>query len=118
MNFLEVSNNNFTVINILIPKPEDRDLAEGEALRDRVVELLQKGMKETIEHQPGFISAIIHQSLDSNHVLVYAQWENPESLQQAAKLIEEGKAPAMMEVFTLGNSEYHPYKIVSVHKHS
>jgi quinol monooxygenase YgiN len=109
MNFPEISNNNSTVINILLPKPEDRD---------RVVELLQKGMKETIEHQPGFISAIIHQSLDSNHVLVYAQWKNAESLQQAAKLIEEGKAPAMMEVFTLGNSEYHPYEIVSVHRHS
>ena len=106
MNFPQVHNNNFTVINILLPKAEDRD---------RVVKLLQKGMKETIEHQAGFISAIIHQSLDSSHVLVYAQWDSAESLQQAAKLIEEGKAPAMMEVFTLGNSDYHPYEIVSVH---
>ncbi len=105
---IEVQTDIFTVVNILRPQPEDQE---------RVIELLQKGMRETMVHQPGFISANIHKSLDSSHVLVYAQWDNAESLQQAAKLIEEGKAPSMMEVFSLGNAEYHPYEVVSVHRH-
>ena len=96
-----------TVVNVLIPKPEEQD---------KVIALLQKGMTDTMEHQPGFISANIHKSQDSSHVLVYAQWKDSESLKDAVKLIETGKAPSMMEVFSIGNPEYHPYEVVSVHR--
>ena len=96
-----------TVVNVLVPKPGQQD---------KVVALLQKGMTDTMQYQRGFISANIHQSQDSSHVLVYAQWEDSESLQDAVKLIEAGKAPSMMEVFSIGNPEYHPYKVVSVHR--
>ena len=104
---IEVQADILTVVNVLIPKPEEQET---------VISLLQKGMTETMQHQPGFISANIHQSLDSSHVLVYAQWADSASLQNAVKLIEAGKAPNMMEVFTIGNPEYHPYEVVSVHK--
>ena len=96
-----------TVVNVLNPQPEEQD---------RVVALLQKGMTDTMQHQPGFISANIHKSLDSSHVLVYAQWKDSASLQNAVKLIEAGLAPSMMEVFSIGNLEYHPYEVVSVHR--
>jgi quinol monooxygenase YgiN len=105
--FIETQSKILTVVNVLIPKPEEQD---------KVISLLQKGMTDTMQHQPGFISANIHKSLDSNHVLVYAQWEDRESLQNAVKLIETGKAPSMMEVFSIGNPEYHPYEVVSVHR--
>ena len=105
--YIETQKDILTVVNVLIPKPEEQE---------RVINLLQKGMTETMQHQPGFISANIHQSLDSSHVLVYAQWTDSESLQNAVKLIEIGKAPSMMEVFTIGNAEYHPYEVVSVHR--
>ena len=95
-----------TVVNVLTPKLEEQD---------RVIALLQKGMTDTMQHQPGFISANIHKSLDSSHVVVYAQWKNNKSLQNAVKLIEAGQAPSMMEVFSIGNPEYHPYEVVSVH---
>jgi quinol monooxygenase YgiN len=105
--FIETQSKILTVVNVLTPKPEEQE---------KVVNLLQKGMNDTMQYQPGFISANIHKSLDSNHVLVYAQWENAESLQNAVKLIETGKAPSMMEVFSIGNPEYHPYEVVSVHR--
>jgi quinol monooxygenase YgiN len=106
---IEAQTDILTVVNVLIPKPEEQEKA---------INLLQKGMTDTMQHQPGFISANIHKSLDSSHILVYAQWENSASLQNAVKLIETGKAPSMMEVFSIGNPEYHPYEVVSVHRSS
>jgi quinol monooxygenase YgiN len=106
---IEAQTDILTVVNVLIPKLEEQEKA---------ISLLQKGMTDTMQHQPGFISANIHKSLDSSHILVYAQWENSASLQNAVKLIETGKAPSMMEVFSIGNPEYHPYEVVSVHRSS
>ena len=105
--FIEAQTDILTVVNVLNPKLEEQQ---------KVVDLLQKGMSDTMQYQPGFISANIHKSLDSSHVLVYAQWRDSASLQEAVKLIEAGKAPSMMEVFSIGNREYHPYEVVSVHK--
>ena len=104
---IKAQTNTLTVINVLTPKPEEQE---------KVVSLLQKGMTDTMQHQPGFISANIHKSLDSSHVVVYAQWKDSQSLQDAVQLIETGLAPSMMEVFTIGNREYHPYEVVSVHR--
>ena len=104
---IEAETEILTVVNVLIPKPEEQE---------KVVSLLQKGMTNTMQHQPGFISANIHKSLDSSHVIVYARWKDNASLQDAVKLIEAGKAPSMMEVFTIGNPEYHPYEVISVHR--
>ncbi len=106
---IEAQSEILTVVNVLIPKPEEQEKA---------INLLQKGMTDTMQHQPGFISANIHKSLDSSHILVYAQWEDSASLQNAVKLIETGKAPSMMEVFSIGNPEYHPYEVISVHRSS
>ncbi len=102
---IEADTNNFTVINVITPK-------EGQ--QDEVVQLLQKGMTETMRYQPGFISANIHKSLDSDHIVVYAQWKDAVSLQQAVKLIEAGKAPNMLEVFSNASPDYHPYQVISV----
>lgn len=104
---IEAQTDILTVVNILTPKLEEQE---------KVVRLLQKGMTDTMQHQSGFISANIHKSIDSSHVLVYAQWQDSKSLENAVKLIEAGLAPSMMEVFSIGNSEYHPYKVISVHK--
>ena len=94
-----------TVINMLQP-PEDR--------QQETVNLLKAGITEKIRHIPGFISANIHRSLDSNHIIVYAQWESEAHLQEAVKLIETGEAPEMLEVFSFANPEYHPYQVEAV----
>ena len=54
---IEAQTEILTVVNVLVPKPEEQE---------KVVSLLQKGMTDTMQHQPGFISANIHKSLDSS----------------------------------------------------
>ncbi len=93
-----------TVINVLTPKPGEQD---------KIVKLLTMGMQKSMQSVPGFISATVHKSLDNELVVVYAQWKDSESLNGAAKLIQEGKAPEMAEVFTNATPNYHPYTVFS-----
>lgn len=79
------------------------------------IQLLQAGMEKTMRHQPGFISANIHRSLNSEHVVVYAQWKDQASVDAASKLIQGGKAPNMSKVFSVAQPAYHPYEVVSIH---
>jgi len=95
-----------TMVNVLTPAP-------GKQLE--TIKLLQAGMDETMRHQPGFISANIHRSLNSEHVVVYAQWKDQASVEAAGKLIQAGKAPNMAMVFSIAQPAYHPYHVVSVH---
>ncbi len=95
-----------TMVNVLTPAP---------GKQSETVQLLQAGMEKTMRHQPGFISANIHQSLNSEHVVVYAQWKDQASVDAASSLIQGGKAPNMSKVFSLAQPAYHPYQVVSVH---
>jgi heme-degrading monooxygenase HmoA len=95
-----------TMVNVLTPAP---------GKQSETIQLLQSGMDETMRYQPGFISANIHRSLNSEHVVVYAQWKDLASVEAAGKLIQEGKAPNMATVFTIAQPAYHPYEVVSVH---
>lgn len=95
-----------TVVNLLTPTAGQQNA---------VVKSLQDGLTNSMRHQEGFISATIHRSLDSEHVLVYAQWKSAEHLGNAVKLIEAGKAPNMAHVFAIAQPDYHPYEVISVH---
>ena len=95
-----------TMVNVLTPAP---------GKQSETIQLLQAGMDKTMRHQPGFISAVIHRSLNSDHVVVYAQWKDQASVDAASKLIQEGKAPNMAKVFNLAQPAYHPYEVVSIH---
>jgi len=95
-----------TMVNVLTPAP---------GKQSETIQLLQAGMDETMRHQPGFISANVHRSLNSDHVVVYAQWKDQASVDAAGKLIQGGKAPNMATVFTIAQPAYHPYEVVSVH---
>ncbi|VAW61652.1 hypothetical protein MNBD_GAMMA09-3854 [hydrothermal vent metagenome] len=75
-----------TMVNVLTP-PSGK--------QQEIIQLLQAGMHETLRHQAGFISANIHKSLDSEHVLVYAQWEDQASVDAAAELVQNGEAPTI-----------------------
>ena len=95
-----------TMVNVLTPEP---------GRQAEVIGLLQAGMQDTMRHQPGFISANIHRSLDSDHVVVYAQWKDQASVDAAVKLIQAGQAPNMAQVFAIATPDFHPYRVVSVH---
>ncbi|WP_343764487.1 antibiotic biosynthesis monooxygenase family protein [Gangjinia marincola] len=104
---ISTAGSHLTVVNVLSPKPEEQQ---------KIVNLLQDGISTVISKQKGFISASIHKSMDSEHVVVYAQWKDQQALNNAVKLIEAGGAPSMLQVFSSANPDYHPYKVVSVNE--
>jgi heme-degrading monooxygenase HmoA len=92
-----------TLINVFTVDPGQQD---------ELVERWQQATEEVMSHQPGFISASIHRSLDGTKVVNYAQWEsreafaemfqNPEAREQLASLAEIGSAsPALCEVVSV-----------------
>lgn len=95
-----------TMVNVLTPEA---------GKQDETIRLLQAGMTDEMSAQPGFISSTIHRSLDSDHVVVYAQWENQASVNAAVDVIQGGGAPNMAEVFSIASPDFHPYDVESVH---
>ena len=96
-----------TMINVLTP---------NDGNQEALVAQLQRALQSTLVHQPGFISGNVHKSLNSMHVVNYAQWKDQASLEAFVAKLEAGKAPEMARVFTMATPDYHPYKVVSVHK--
>ncbi|KOV67531.1 antibiotic biosynthesis monooxygenase family protein [Streptomyces sp. MMG1121] len=58
-----------TLINVFTVPPERQD---------ELISLLAQATEETMKHQPGFICANFHTSLDGRCVINYAQWETEE----------------------------------------
>ncbi len=61
--------NVITLIDVLTVEP---------AQQQRLVQIVQ-GLAEMLVQKQGFVSANVHRSLDSTHVVNYAQWENEAS---------------------------------------
>ena len=61
------------LINTFYVKPEKAD---------ELVQLLTKATDEVMRHQPGFISANLHISLDKTRVVNYAQWRSKEDFER------------------------------------
>lgn len=78
------------------------------------VRLLQEGLSEEMSAQPGFISAAIHQSLDSENVVVYAQWRDQAAFEAAGRVRESGGTPLMSRVFEVARPASHPYRVISI----
>ncbi|MGV9530461.1 antibiotic biosynthesis monooxygenase family protein [Streptomyces cellulosae] len=55
-----------TLINVFTVSPDRQD---------ELIELLARATEETMKHQPGFVCANFHASLDGERVINYAQWE-------------------------------------------
>lgn len=96
-----------TMINILTPLNGNQDA---------LVSQLELALKSTLVNEPGFISGNVHRSLDSKHVVNYAQWVDKASLEAFVAKLQAGKAPDMAQVFTMAKPDFHPYVVVSVHQ--
>ena len=59
-----------TLINVFTVAPERQQ---------ELVSLLDKATEDVMRHQPGFVAANIHASLDGTQVVNYAQWESQEA---------------------------------------
>lgn len=94
-----------TMINILTPLDGDQDA---------LVQQLRTALDSTLVHQPGFLSGSVHKSLDSKHVVNYAQWADQASLEAFVAKLSAGQAPEMAKVFAMARPDYHPYSVVSV----
>ncbi len=42
--------------------------------QQKLIEMMAEAFQTTTQHQPGFVSASLHQSLDGLRVFNYAQW--------------------------------------------
>src|SRR5919197_6696858 len=76
----------------------------------RLVELLVEATAATMCHQPGYVSATIHQSLDSTHVVNYAQWRSQADFE--AMLHNVQAQEHMRRAAQLARVEPHLYQVV------
>jgi quinol monooxygenase YgiN len=60
-----------TLINVFTVEPYRQEA---------VVQALIRATEEVMRHQPGFVSASIHKSLDGTKVTNYAQWRQKEDV--------------------------------------
>lgn len=72
--------------------------------QEELVDLLIEATERTMRHQPGFISASIHRSLDGRKVVNYAQWRSREDFEAMTRSPEA--RPHMQAAASL--AEYDP----------
>ena len=75
---LTIAKNNdvITLINVFTVQPEHQQ---------RLVDVLVEATEAVMKHQPGFVSASIHKSLDGTRVTNYAQWRSQEAFEAMLK---------------------------------
>ena len=100
---IDSNNKHLTVINVW---QVNKDVS-----KKKLVEALKYGVEKNMKNFTGFISATVHESMDDDTVIVYAQWKSGKDLQMAASAIQSGKAPEMAKAFSMGKPNYHPYKV-------
>ena len=63
---MSVAPNKMTLINVFSVEPENQE---------KLLDLLTRATEEFVGHAPGFMSAVLHRSLDGAKVTMVAQWE-------------------------------------------
>ncbi|HVY83141.1 MAG TPA: antibiotic biosynthesis monooxygenase family protein [Steroidobacteraceae bacterium] len=80
-----------------------------------LLEALEEVTRRSLRHQPGFLGAVVHRSVDGKHVLSYSQWRSRadvEALQKDPSYREHtAQAAGLAERF-----EPVLYAVASVHK--
>ncbi|MEM6311925.1 MAG: antibiotic biosynthesis monooxygenase family protein [Pseudomonadota bacterium] len=93
-----------TMINVWTP-------AEGE--QAAFVAMLETALSGELVAQPGFVSGNIHRSLDSDHVVMYAQWADQAALEAFIAKLQSGDAPDMAAAFGAATPDFHPYVVTA-----
>jgi heme-degrading monooxygenase HmoA len=93
-----------TLINVFTVDPADQQ---------QLVERWQQATEDVMRHQPGFVSASIHRSLDGTKVVNYAQWESREAF---AAMFQDPQASAhLTQLAEIGTPNPALCEVVSVH---
>ncbi|MDQ3537532.1 MAG: antibiotic biosynthesis monooxygenase [Actinomycetota bacterium] len=93
-----------TLINVFTVAPE---------AQQQLVDLLVEATEQVMRHQPGFVSANIHASLDGTRVVNYAQWRSREDFM--AMLDDPTAQGHMHAAGDLATVEPRLHQVASVH---
>lgn len=93
-----------TIINVLQP-------LEG-VTQEELLSLLMKAIQEEVLIQEGFVSATLHQSMDNDYIINYAQWEDEAALNGMVERLEAGNAPKLGTVFSKSKPDFHPFRVI------
>ncbi len=105
MSLIQTGTSVATLINVFTVEP---------ARQHELVELLDEATEQTMRHQPGFVSANIHASLDGTKVVNYAQWASAKHFE--AMLANPDAGEHMSRAMAMATAEPHLYHVTSVHE--
>lgn len=57
----------------------------------KLIELIEEGTSSLFSKQPGYISCSVHRGSDAKHLVLYGQWESPQSIEAFRKVPEIGE---------------------------
>lgn len=80
------------------------------ARQQELIDRLIQALDTTTKHQPGFVSASLHKSLDGSRVFNYAQWQTQEQYETFASSAVDQKIGAELSEFQLLDT--HLYEVV------
>lgn len=90
-----------TFINVFTVEP---------ANQHRLIELLTRVTDTSVRHAPGFVSSVLHRSLDGTRVAMYAQWRTIEDYEAMRK--DPAPLPYLQEALTMAKFEPGMYDVV------
>ena len=73
------------------------------ANQHRFLDLLARATDEFVSRAPGFVSSILHRSLDGTKVAMYAQWCSAEDCESMRR--DPGPPPFLEEALTIAKFE-------------
>ena len=79
------------------------------ANQHRLLDLLTRAADEFVRHAPGFVSSILHRSLDGTKVAMYAQWRSIEDYESTRR--DPGPLPFLEEALTIARFEPGIYEV-------
>jgi quinol monooxygenase YgiN len=90
-----------TLINVFTVSPADQQ---------RLVDLLTRATDDFVRHAPGFISSLLHRSVDGSKVTMYAQWRSVEDYEAMRQ--DPRPRPFLEEALSFAKFEPGMYKVV------
>jgi quinol monooxygenase YgiN len=107
MTTISPTRNVVTLINVFTVEP---------ANQRRLVELLARATETSVRHEPGFVSASLHRSLDGTKVTMYAQWRSIEDYQ--AMRTHPAALPHLQQALAIAQFDPGMYEVVETYSGS
>jgi quinol monooxygenase YgiN len=91
---------NIILINVFTVDPSNQQ---------RLVDLLTRATANAVSRAPGFLSAILHRSIDGTKVAMYAQWRSAEDYQAMRQ--DPAPLPFLEEALSIAKFEPGIYEV-------